>query len=100
MAIQHYFFKLIPPRPTFTQDMTDNERRLMDERYFQEQFEAGKILLCGPVMASGGAFGLSILEVDSEAEARQFGEGDPSVSAGMNTFEIHPMRISAARTKQ
>jgi len=102
MAKQHYFFKLIPPRPTFTQDMTDNERRLMDEhgRYFQEQFEAGKILLYGPVIASGGAFGLGILEVDSEAEARQFGGGDPSVRVGMNTFEIHPMRVSAARAKQ
>jgi hypothetical protein len=40
MAKQHYFFKLIPPRPTFPQAMTDEERRLMDEhsRYFQEHF--------------------------------------------------------------
>jgi len=27
MAKQHYFFKLIPPRPSFTQDLTDEERR-------------------------------------------------------------------------
>ena len=101
MAKQHYFFKLIPPRPTFMQDMTDDERRLMDEhgRYFQEHFAAGKVLLFGPVMASSGAFGLGLLEVDSEEEARQFGEGDPSVKAGMNRFEIHPMRVSAARAK-
>ena len=99
MAKQHYFFKLIPPRPTFMQDITDEERRLMDEhgRYFQDHFAAGKVLLFGPVMASGGAFGLGVLEMDSEAEARQFGEGDPSVKAGMNKFEIHPMRVSAAR---
>ena len=102
MARQHYFFKLTPPRPTFIQDMTDDERRLMDEhgRYFQEQFEAGKLLLYGPVMATGGAFRLGILEVDSEVEARQFGVSDPSVKAGLNTFEIHPMRVSAARAKQ
>jgi hypothetical protein len=50
MAKQHYFFKLVPPRPTFTQDMTDDERRLMDEhgRYFQEHFAAGRVLLFGP----------------------------------------------------
>ncbi len=60
MRKQHYFFKLIPPRPTFPQDMTDDERRLMDEhgRYFQDQFAGGKILLFGPVMATAGAFGL------------------------------------------
>ena len=99
MAEQHYYFKLIPPRPTFMQDMTDEERRLMDEhgRYFQDHFAAGKVLLFGPVMASGGAFGLGVLEVENEAEARQFGEGDPSVKAGLNKFEIHPMRVSAAR---
>lgn len=74
----------------------------MDEhgRYFREQFEAGRLLLYGPVMATDGAFGLAVLEVDSEAEARQFGEGDPSVRAGLNRFEIHPMRVSAARAKE
>jgi hypothetical protein len=36
MAKQHYFFKLIPQRPTFMEDMTEAERCLMDEhgRYF------------------------------------------------------------------
>ena len=59
MSKQHYFFKLNPPRPTFMQDITDEERRLMDKhrRYFQEHFAAGRVLLFGPVMASGGAFG-------------------------------------------
>jgi uncharacterized protein YciI len=102
MAKMYYFFKLIPPRPTFMKDMSDEERRLMDEhgRYFQEHFEAGRILLYGPVMATGGAFGLAILEVDGEEEARRFGEGDPSVRAGLNRFEIYPMRVSAARAKE
>jgi uncharacterized protein len=99
MPKQHYFFKLIPPRPTFPQDITAEERRLMDEhsRYFDEHFAAGRLLLYGPVMVPGGAFGLAVLEVDSEAEARKFGEGDPSVKAGLNRFEIHPMLVAAAR---
>ena len=102
MTKQHYFFKLIPPRTTFPHDITDEEKHLMDEhgRYFQEHFEAGRLLLYGPVMANGGAFGLAVLEVDSESEARRFGEGDPSVRAGLNRFEIHPMRVSAARAKE
>ncbi len=101
MSKQHYFFKLIPPRPTFPHDITDDERRLMEEhgRYFQEQFDAGRVLLFGPVMSGSGAFGLAVLEVDSEEQARRFGEGDPSVRAGLNRFEICPMRVSAARAK-
>jgi uncharacterized protein len=101
MAKQHYFFKLIPPRPTFPQDITGEEKRLMEQhsRYFDEHFAAGRLLLYGPVMASSGAFGLAVLEVETEAEAWQFGGGDPSVRAGLNTFEIWPMRVSGARGK-
>jgi uncharacterized protein YciI len=82
--------------------MTDEERRLMEahSRYFDEHFAAGRLLLYGPVMATSGAFGLAVLEVESEAEARRFGEGDPSVRAGLNRFEICPMRVSAARAKE
>jgi uncharacterized protein len=102
MAKQHYFFKLIPPRSTFPHDITETEQCLMDEhsRYFEAQFAAGLLLIYGPVMASGGAFGLAVLEVENEEEARRFGEGDPSVEAGLNRFELHPMRVSAARAKE
>ena len=102
MAKQHYFFKLIAPRSTFPGDITEAERRLMDEhfRYFQEHFAAGRVLIFGPVMAAGGAFGLGVLEVENEDEARKFGERDPSVKAGLNRFEIAPMRVAAARAME
>ena len=101
MEKQHYYFKLIPPRPTFPQDMTSEERAVMEEHseYFRQQFELGRVLLYGPVMAMKGAFGLGILEVADEAEARRFGEDDPSVRAGLNRFEIHPMRVVASRAR-
>jgi uncharacterized protein len=78
-----------------------DERRLMDEHgsYFQEQFAAGKLLLYRPVMATSEAFGLAVLEVESESDARRFGEDDPSVRAGLNRFKIHPMQVSASRAK-
>ena len=69
-------------------------------RYFDEHFAAGRLLLYGPVLAPSGAFGLAVLEVEGEAEARKFGEGDPSVIAGLNRFEISSMRVSAARAKE
>src|ERR1035441_8463302 len=81
MDKQHYYFKLIPPRPSFPQDITSEERALMDQHsvYFRQHFDLGNLLLYGPVMAPKGAFGVGILEVADEAEARRFGENDPSV---------------------
>ena len=67
--------------------------------YCQQHFEQGKLLVYGPVMAPEGAFGLAILEVADESEARQFGENDPSVSAGMNRFSICPIYVANARGK-
>lgn len=101
MSKQHYFFKLIPPRPAFPYDITDEEKALMNKHgaYFQQQFDTGKLLLYGPVMAADGAFGIGILEVNDEAEARRFGEGDPSVRAGLNRWELYPMRVTGSRAK-
>lgn len=101
MNKQHFFFKLIPPRATFPGDITPEETTLMGQHsvYCQQQFDAGKLLTYGPVMAPEGAFGMGILEVADEAEARHFGENDPSVLAGMNRFDIYPMRVAAARAK-
>jgi len=99
---KHYFFKLISPRPTFAQDITDEEKRVMNQhgQYFQQHFAEGRVLLFGPVLAREGPFGIGILEVDDEAEARRFAENDPSVLTGLNTFEIHPMRVSGAQGKK
>jgi uncharacterized protein len=101
MSKLHYFFKLIPPRSTFPYDITEQEKALMDEHaaYFQQRFEAGKLLLYGPVMAPDGAFGVGILEVEDEAEARRFGEDDPSVRGRLNRWEIYPMRVTGCRAR-
>ncbi len=50
-------------------------------------------------MAPDGAFGVGILEVEDEAEARQFGEKDPSVCAGLNRWELYSMRVTGYRGK-
>ena len=65
-------------------------------QYTHEAFVAGKILVYGPVMAREGAFGMAVLEVEDEAEARKIAESDPTVRAGMFAFEVSPMRIPEA----
>jgi uncharacterized protein YciI len=100
MSKQHFFCRLIPPRPTFQYDMTDQERLLMQEHisYTRKHFEAGTVLAYGPVLAPGGAFGMAILEVDGTEDARTFIENDPTVRAGMNKFELFPMQLAGARS--
>jgi uncharacterized protein YciI len=102
MSKQHFYFKLIPPRPTFALDASAEELAMMKKHsdYCGECFRAGKLLLYGPVLAQEGAFGIAILEVENAAKAREFGENDPSVLAGLNRFEIAPMKVSGARAKE
>jgi hypothetical protein len=99
MSKQHYFVKLIPPRATFPQDMTDSERAVMMEHtvYFRQKFDQGNILIYGPVMAVGGAFGMAVLEVVDESEAMLLMRNDPSVRGGLNRFELSPMRVPVSR---
>jgi uncharacterized protein YciI len=99
MSKQHFFVKLIPPRPTFPMDINPEEKLLMQEhaRYTRQSFDAGKILIYGPVMVPGGSFGMAVFEVADEAEVRRFLENDPTVMAGLNALEIHPMRVGAAQ---
>jgi hypothetical protein len=99
MSKQHFFVKLIPPRATFPMDMTPEERALMLEHvhYTQEKFAAGKVLIYGPVMVPTGAFGMAVFEAADEAEVRGVLQNDPTVRAGLNKFEIHPMRVGGAQ---
>lgn len=99
MAKQHFFFKLIPPRPTFATDMSVAERGLMlaHMQYLQGHFVAGRVLVYGPVMATEGAFGMAVFEVEDEAEARSICDNDPTILAKLHTYTLSPMRIGAAQ---
>jgi uncharacterized protein len=81
--------------------MTAEERALMQQhlKYVGEAFDQGSVLIYGPVMGSSGAFGMAALEMTDAAEIQRFGNEDPSVKAGMNTFEFYPMQVGQARTK-
>jgi uncharacterized protein YciI len=92
---QHYFLRLVPPRPTFPFDMSDGERALMEAHvtYIRAEFDAGRVLAYGPVLDAGHPYGMGILAVDDEAEARAICDQDPTVVAGLNRYELSPMRL-------
>ena len=102
MAKQHFYARLIPPRPTFASDMNAEERALMQQHgaYFRGLFDQGKVLVFGPVLDPTDNFGMAVLEVRDISEAQQVMEHDPTVVAGMNRFRIFPMVVGAARAKE
>jgi hypothetical protein len=59
-------------------------------RYFQEHFAAGKVLLFGPVMATGGAFGLGVGTVQHMDAFTHLPE-----STSRTTVRGHPSRVEA-----
>ena len=83
-----------PPRPTFADDATEEEERIMGEhfRYLQGLLREGKLLLAGP--AFNPLSGLIVLVADSEDEAWQLVRADPSVRAGVQTPQLQPFRAA------
>jgi uncharacterized protein YciI len=95
----YFFVKLFGPRPTFAQDMSDEERQLMVQhgKYLLSAYEAGKLHIYGPVMAPEGAFGMAVFDMADETAVRKVMDADPSVMSGMNRYEVYPMLIGALR---
>ena len=102
MPKQHFFMRLIAPRPMFPGSMTEEELGLMKQhvQYAGQAFEAGMVLAYGPVLDPAGAFGIDLLEVNDAAEAEEFARKDPSIVAGMNTFSLTPMKIAASQSSK
>ncbi|MCV7058991.1 YciI family protein [Mycolicibacterium gilvum] len=87
---QLFLFRLIPPRADFAQTMTDIEEHTMHLHmtYWQELLAAGRVVVYGPVADPEGVWGLGVLRVADRAEALAIAEADPSIIAGVNTFEV------------
>ena len=86
-------------RATFATDMTDDERALMQQHvaYTRQHFEAGRVLIFGPVMHESGSFGIGVLQVADEAEARRIMDNDPTVLGKLNRYELSPMHLGGAQ---
>ncbi len=90
----YFMLKLHPSRPSFAVDMTEKERAIMTRHgeYWREFLEKGHAVAFGPVMDPAGPFGLGIVEVEGEAQLKDFIAGDPALTTGLTRLEYHPMR--------
>ena len=96
----HFLYKLIPPRPTFPQDMTPAEQDLMQEHaiYWKGLIDNGVALVFGPVAEPSGPWGLAIFEAEDESEAHRLGSGDPTIKADAGfDYKVFPMPLGVTR---
>ena len=98
--MQTFYLKLNAPRPTFTMDMTPEERELMGAHalYWREWMAKGHIVAFGLVADPAGAFGMGIAEFQNEADARVFADGDPTIKANRGfSIDMLAMPFGAVR---
>jgi uncharacterized protein len=91
--MSHFLYKLIPPKPTFSQDMNEAEATIMGRHaaYWQDQIERGTAIVFGPVADPAGAWGLAVVDAASEEDVRSLGLGDPAVTSQLARFEVYAM---------
>ena len=93
---QQFFVRLFGTRAGWPDQMTPDEEKVMQDHfvYLKELTARKKVIVAGPCFDP--VFGLVILQTASEAEARELMDREPSVVAGVYTYELQPMRVSLA----
>ena len=92
--MNHYLYKLIPPRPTFPADMSAREGEIMEAHfgYWARLIEQRRAVAYGPVRDPTGTYGIAVIEVDDELAAQGLATEDPAVRGETGfRFELHPM---------
>jgi uncharacterized protein len=92
--MKYFLYKLLPPRPTFPQDMTEAEGELMQEHfnYWKTLVDKRIAVIFGPVADPRDIYGLVIIETEEESIAQDIRVNDPVIKndAGFRS-EIHLM---------
>ena len=83
-------YRPLPPRPTFTQDMSSAEAAVMQRHDLLDRDVA---LAFGPVLDPEDPRGLGLLDLDDEQAARAIGASDPAVERGTGTHEVVPVQL-------
>lgn len=83
--------KLNPPLPTFAQDMTEQERGIMQQHvvYWRNLMNNEIALVYGPVIDPKGVYGLAIIAADSPEQVEELIKNDPAT--GLNRYEYYQM---------
>ena len=98
--MKYFFCKLLPPRSDFVQTMTADEGLLMQEHaaYWKRVMDRGLTAAFGLVADPAGAFGVGILTLPDDGDARALTLGDPTIKANVGfSYQIYPMPRAVTR---
>lgn len=93
---KHFLIRIEPARSTFVDDATEAEQKVMGAHfvYLKKLAADGKVLLAGPSINGAKTFGIIVVEVENEEQARKVLDGDPSIKAGVMKGEVLPFSLS------
>ena len=96
-----FVLRLIAPRPSFAQTMTDAEREIMGRHaaHWAPYLERGDMVVFGPILTDDDSYGLAVVEADDEQALREFAAEDPVVTTGTATFEFGRMAAGHVRER-
>lgn len=96
----HNYVILKPYRQDFLTNPKENEDKIMEDHfyYLKSLLKQKKLFLAGPTLITEDPFGVIILEVNTEEEAKKLIENDPSVKAGIQkVVDFRPIRLSLTK---
>jgi uncharacterized protein len=91
--VSTFVFRLVPSRPTFALDMSDEEREIMGRHagHWQPLIDAGQMVVFGPILDATGSWGLAVIEAEDEDQVRTLAASDPAVTSGIGEIVIGTM---------
>jgi len=100
MKKNHFYTVIKPYRQDFLTNPKAEEDDIMSDHfhYLKSLLEQKKLFLAGPTLIPEDPFGIIILEVESEEEAKNLLENDPSIRSGIQKIvDFRPIRLSLTR---
>jgi len=100
MKKNHFYTVIKPYRQDFLTNPKAEEDDIMSDHfhYLKSLLEQKKLFLAGPTLIPEDPFGIIILEVETEEEAKKLLENDPSVRLGIQKIvDFRPIRLSLTR---
>jgi uncharacterized protein YciI len=94
-----WLYLLRPVRLAMVEDPTEAEQAIQADHfaYLQRLRDAGRLIVAGPSLAGEDTFGLVVLSIEDEDEARAAMAADPAVTGGVMTATLRPLRLSVVR---
>lgn len=91
---ENYLLMFYPPRKDFVANITENESETVGRHflYLKALHEKNTVLMAGRV--EDARFGIALLSVQDEKQAKEIMDNDPAVQARVFRAELLPFRIA------